>query len=106
MNNNESFKALYEARHEPENLRPLAELYWRILLLCALAAAGAVIGFGAWEFSSVISTMSSAAAQGTAQQAPAIDKAQLENALVKFSERRANFEMSKSVTPAVSDPSK
>ncbi|TSC63178.1 MAG: Cu2+-exporting ATPase, partial [Parcubacteria group bacterium Athens0416_74] len=38
-----SLSAFYEARHEPENMRPLAELYWRVLLVSALVAlVGAV----------------------------------------------------------------
>ncbi len=102
----DSLKQLYEARHEPENLRPLAELYWRGLLLLTLAAAGGVIAFGIWEFSVVMKTMSATSADAGAQQAAAIDKTQLENTLMKFSERKANFELSKSMGPALADPSK
>ena len=102
----DSFKELYESRHEPENLRPIAELYWRGVLLCSLVAAGGVIFFGVWMFSSVISTMSAASESSGAQQAAAIDRTMLENMLVKFSERRANFELGKKIRPAVTDPSK
>ncbi len=101
-----SFKELYEARHEPENLRPLAELYWRVVLLVAVIASGLAICFGVWEFSSVTTTMSSASEQGTSQQTAAIDKAKLEEVLVKFGERSANFEMGKTITPEVTDPAK
>ncbi len=102
----DSFKELYEARHEPENLRPIAELYWRVVLLGALVAAGFLIVFGVWEFSSVMSVMSAATTNGTAQQTLPIDRVQLEQALSTFSERKANFELGKNTVPAVTDPSK
>ncbi len=102
----DSFKELYEARHEPENLRPIAEVYWRTILVAAIAAAGLIIFFGIWQFSTVISTMSSASQTATAQQKPAIARDELEAALLKFEERKANYELGKSVVPAVSDPSK
>lgn len=102
----DTFKELYEARHEPENLRPIAEVYWRTLLIVALAAVALVILFGIWEFSSVLSTVTAANTDGAGQQKPAIDRAQLERALNAFSERKANFEMSKGLVPVVTDPMK
>lgn len=102
--NHGSFKELYEARHEPENLRPIAELYWRVVLLCAVCAAGGVIAFGFWQFSSVMSIMSAASTNVTSQQVEPIDRTQLENALTSFSERQANFELGKNTVPAVTDP--
>ncbi len=102
----DSFKELYEARHEPENLRPIAEAYWRTVLLGAIIAAGLVIFFGIWEFSAVMSTMSATTIDASTQQKTAIDRTQLESALAKFSERKANFELSKTTTPQVTDPTK
>ena len=102
----DSFKELYEARHEPENLRPIAELYWRIMLMSAIIASIGVIIFGVWEFSSVMTTISSTSAGSNAQQAPAIDKAQLERVLIQFSDRRANFELGRATVPVVADPAK
>ncbi len=102
----DTFKELYEARHEPENLRPIAEAYWRGVLLLAVIASGLIIFFGIWQFSSVTSTMSAASETATAQQKPVIDEDQLEKALIKFQERKANFEMGKGVVPSVADPAK
>ena len=104
--NHDSFKELYEARHEPENLRPIAEAYWRTILVLFVVATGLVIFFGVWQFSSVISTMSSASDTATAQQKPAINKEELEALLAKFDERRANYDLAKTVFPVVVDPSK
>ncbi len=106
MLQHDSFKELYEARHEPENLRPIAEAYWRAILLAAFIATGFIIFFGIWQFSSIISIMSSASETATAQQKPAISKEQLDSTLVQFDERKANFEMGKKIVPAVTDPSR
>ncbi|MBP9757451.1 MAG: hypothetical protein KBD06_02535 [Candidatus Pacebacteria bacterium] len=104
--NHDTFKELYEARHEPENLRPIAETYWRVLLFSSLIAAVGIILFGIWQFSSVMTTISSTSSGSAAQQAPAIDRAQLEEVLVQFSERRANFELGRTMVPVVADPTK
>ncbi len=106
MQKHDTFKELYESRHEPENLRPIAELYWRAMLVFAVVTAGLIIFFGIWQFSSVISTMSSASDTASAQQKPAIVREDLESALIRFEERRATFELGRTVVPAVADPSK
>ncbi len=102
----DSFKELYEARHEPENLRPIAEVYWRVVLLTAIVAAIGIILFGIWEFSAVMKTISTSTSGGGSQAAPAIDRAQLEGTLTQFYERRENYELGRATPPAVSDPSK
>ena len=102
----DSFKELYEARHEPENLRPIAEVYWRVVLLSSLTIAIGIIFFGIWEFSSVMKTISSTTSGSAAQQAPVLDRAQLEDVLVQFSDRRANFELGRATVPVVLDPTK
>ena len=102
----DTFKELYEARHEPENLRPIAELYWRVVLLSSIIAAIGIIAYGVWEFSSVMTTISTTSGGGATQQTPAIDRAQLEDALVQFSQRRANFDLSRAMIPSVADPAK
>ena len=102
----ESFKALYEARHEPENLRPIAEVYWRVVLLSSFVAAIGIILFGVWEFSAVMTTISSTTSGSSSQQAPVLDRAQLESTLVHFSERRANFDLGSATAPVVADPTK
>lgn len=101
-----TFKELYEARHEPENLRPIAELYWRVVLLTSITAAIGIIAFGVWEFSAVMRTITTTTSGNATQQPPAIDRVQLEKALVDFSERRANFELGRAMVPSVADPSK
>lgn len=102
----DTFKELYEARHEPENLRPIAELYWRVVLLCAVCAAGGVIVFGFWQFTSVMSIMNSASTNVTSNQISPIDRTLLEESLNAFALRRANFELQKNTSPAVTDPTK
>ncbi len=102
----DSFKELYEARHEPENLRPIAEVYWRVVLLSAIVAAIGIILFGAWEFSAVMKTISTSSTGNGAQTTPTIDRTLLESTLSQFWDRQANFELGKAAAPVVSDPSK
>jgi hypothetical protein len=106
MKDTRTFKDLYEARHEPENLRPIAELYWQTLLLSSIVGAICVIVFGIWEFSSVISIVSRDTTGGGAQEVSPIDRTQLDRTLTQFAERAANYELAKPVVPAVTDPSK
>jgi hypothetical protein len=101
-----SFKQLYLARHEPENLRPIAEMYWRGLLVLSVCAVAAIIVFGLWEFSLVMGKISKASSGAGAPAANVLDRAKLEATILEFSERRAEFELAKKGTAAVPDPSR
>ncbi len=100
-----SIKELYEARHEPENLRPIAEAYWRALLLVALSAVAGTILFGVWEFSNVMEKIT---AQGAVANAPinnVLDRTQLQKAIADFDGRMATFESARIVVSTSTDPS-
>ena len=106
INEQETYKTIYESRHEPENLRPIAELYWRMMLLSAVVVVALSIGFGIWEFSAVMTTISSASSVSSAPQKPPVDKAALEDAVTQFSQRTADYQYAQGILPTVTDPSK
>ena len=96
-------KMYYAARHEPESMRPLAEVYWRVLLLVGLVMVAAVLLYGASEFFGVIANLSS---DGPAKSRPAatLNRNQLEGTLRALQGRRQNFDALPATT--IPDPSK
>ena len=99
------FVELYAARHEPEYLRPLAEGFWRTLLLLACIGAGAVVFFGIWQFWSVLSAVNTPPGSGV-RPPPALNRVQLENTLGAIEQRRGDFNTLRSTVRPVVDPSK
>ncbi len=99
-------RALYEARHEPENLRPLAEAYWRMLLSLAALSIVLVLVYGIWVFVGVIQNLSSAG--GGLKTAPqtSLDRKQLAGTLQAFDARRSQFESVKLIYEPPADPAK
>lgn len=93
---------LYSARHEPENMRPLAEVYWRLLLMIGLVMVALVIAYGIWEFVGVMNNLSSTDPSKPASAT--LNRSQLQNVLTSNRERQQRF-----ATPQVTgitDPSK
>ena len=96
-------QAFYAARNEPENMRPLAEVYWRALLTLGLLMVVGVLMYGTWEFFGVIANLSSADAT-TAPSSATLDRNQLQNMLDSLNARQKGFDALPGVT--ASDPSK
>lgn len=70
MSNIPSYKELYESRHEPENLRPLAEVYWRAILLVEVFVLALALALVVWAYSVVHSHIETANKEGQTQVAP------------------------------------
>lgn len=103
----QSVKYMYAYRHRPENMHAFADFYWRVLLCVASIIALLAIGFGIFELSLVLQDFGSGAgAVGGAQPIPALNRAQLKNALENFQARGARFESFKTSSPKFTDPSK
>lgn len=100
-----SFRELYAARHEPENVRPLAEAYWRALLVLSALLIIGILFFGAWEFASVMRKISTSS-NGNAPKVDVLDRTKLEDTLAKFAERQSTYEAAKGKKPGLSDPSR
>ncbi len=94
-----TYKELYESRHEPENLRPLAEVYWRAILIAEVCVLAAALGLVMWAYSVVHSNLETANQAGQAQASPiSVDK--IDAALDLISKREAAL----GATPAQSIP--
>ncbi|MDB5237961.1 MAG: hypothetical protein JWM46_231 [Candidatus Kaiserbacteria bacterium] len=96
-------QAYYAARHEPESMRPLAEVYWRMLLMIGFLMVFGVLAYGTGEFFGVINNLSSADGS-SATHAATLDRNSLQNTLEVLDARRARFDAAPSA--AVSDPSR
>lgn len=97
-------KAFYAARHEPENMRLLAEVYWRLLLSIGLLLVVAVLMYGTWEFIGVISNLSADDPAKTPSSAAVLDRNKLQNTLSAAHARQQSANTSQNTT--ISDPSK
>lgn len=93
------------AQNEPENLRILAEIFWRLLLFCMLLGVIAVIGYGSWEFFGVLGNLNSI--DGTSVQPhAALDRVQLEGTVSGFQSRAQALQSSQADITSIPDPSK
>ena len=99
-------RALYRASSEPENLRPLADMYWRFMLGLMLVSIAGVVMFGTWEFVAVIDRLTSLQNSGNSTPPVALDRYKLEATLSAYSERQARFQAALSARIIVGDPSK
>lgn len=101
-----SLSAFYEARHEPENMRPLAELYWRVLLVSALVALVGVLSFGVWEFIGVTQKLNAGAGLKSSEQADILSRKDLAEMLGLYRTRQLEFETAKGNKTTIPDPSR
>ncbi|MCE9541139.1 hypothetical protein K8R03_01115 [Candidatus Kaiserbacteria bacterium] len=98
------FRELYTFRHEPEYIRPLAEIVWRAILFCILISLMCVIAFSVTVFWGVIDTLTTPAS--SVKPPVALNRAALENMLTQITARRNTFESLKTNPGPVADPSK
>lgn len=84
-------RSVYESRHEPERLRPLTILYWRMVLVAALIGGVLILSIGSWVFFTVVTVLSDTDA-GVSAPTPNLDRAQLEAFLRIYDERAALYE--------------
>jgi hypothetical protein len=62
------WKEAYDLRHEPEAVRRLGELSWRVIVGGSLCGLGLVIGYGVWLFVMPPQVVTSSATTGVAVQ--------------------------------------
>jgi len=99
-----TLRALYEARNEPENIRPLADIYWRLMLSCGLLLIVIAIGWGVWVFVAALSDLSSASPD-TSSRPAALDRNQLQAVLAAYQARGQALTAEESQTTHIADPS-
>lgn len=97
---------LYGGRYQPEGLRPLAELYWRSLLVVSFFAIWFAILYGIWDMTGVLSTL--AASPDTSPPPPStLNKMTLDALVQEFDFRQQGFDsFTPATAPAVADPSR
>ncbi len=100
-----TYAELLEAKHEPEVLRPIAEAYWRVMLVYLLIGVVAIIALSVWEFRMVMSKITAQGDVGSTPIANVLDKAQLVEVLQKFEERKMQYGEKSVTAPTVVDPS-
>jgi len=99
---------MYANRHEPEQVRALADYYWRILLSVAAIVVLFSVGYGVFVFLSVLQDEGGTGTDiGVAVQMPSmISRAQLQDTLDEFEARQQLFESLKTNVLDVAEPSR
>ena len=96
----------YANRREPESLRTFAEVYWRVLLISACVLAIGAIGYGVWQLSDVLASLS-AAPSASRVPAPVLNRVFLDATLNSYDARRILYDSLKDHPPiSPMDPSK
>lgn len=101
-----SLRAVYEARYEPENIRPLVEWYWRVLLTGSLLGIIGVLAYGATEFFGVLGNLNDAQSVSRGTPPLILNRAQLADTLTKHKTRLDALEAAKGQQQQFADPSK
>lgn len=101
-----TLRAFYEARHEPENMRPLAEWYWRALLVVSLAALCAILAYGTWEFVGALRKVSRGDSLRRDPPPEILSKKELADVLSAYDARQQEFESLKRSATSIGDPSR
>ena len=96
---------VYRHRNEPEALRMLATLYWRSLLIIALAMLVFVFLYSTWTLQGVLAALNTAPDTFTAAPSP-LDRASLESTLAAFDARTSTYANRAAHTSTFSDPSR
>lgn len=84
------FRAAWDNRTDPESLRPIAALYWRVLLMISAAAIVVLLGYGAYFFFDTLKAIEPPASAIT-KRTPKLDRAQLESVLAQLVAREEAF---------------
>ncbi len=99
----QTLRNAYAYRHEPEQMRLLAILYWRGLLGFSLILFACALLLGVYVFAYVGSVQAPVKQDGAS--AALLDRAALESVLEAFDARATAYGSLKTATP-IADPSK
>lgn len=97
---------MFAARHEPENMKPMAEVLWRTLLISACVFACVFFFHGLWVFWGVIENLNSSYTTAQSSPSPTINRMKLQEVLSAYETRESDFEAIRINAPSVSDPSR
>ncbi len=93
------------SRHEPEGVRVLSDMYWRIVVVLAAILIVVSIGYGVWSLLRVLEGLSSAV-MVSSPPPPPINRRVLDAAIQGFESREVYFEdRNASSTQSIADPS-
>jgi hypothetical protein len=101
-----TFREFIDGKSEPEGVRVIALVYWRVLLCSALVALVAIFFYGTWDLIGVLNAI--AASTDTSAPPPApFSRSALEDTVRTFKIRQTNFLNFKSSPPAlIADPNR
>lgn len=101
----DTVKHAYEYRHEPEELRVLADIYWKSLLIFSAVVIVLLLGYGVWQLTSVISSLSSVSGSSSGSTSLPLDKKDLQSALGGLAGRRTAAQELEGAPVGAPDPS-
>ncbi|MBI4079943.1 hypothetical protein HY414_01825 [Candidatus Kaiserbacteria bacterium] len=101
-----SVRDLWQYRHEPERLRVIAEVYWRLLLLLSVLVLTGLIVYAGLKFYAVFSGGEENPLLGSGGGGISLNAAELNETVTQFGARRAQFEFLKKNPPKIADPSR
>ena len=101
-----SARAAYANRQEPERLRFLTRVYWRISLALTCVTVLAAIVWGTLQLSDALSALGGASNTESVTPKPVLDRATLRATLLGFDARQVRFDTLKKGGVMVPDPSR
>lgn len=101
-------RAIWQYRHEPENLRALAEAYWRALLAVSLLVFLLLVSYAGAKFYEIFMEEGTKAPllSGGGETIPLLNAKELEATIRQLEARKARYEFLKKNPPKIADPSK
>ncbi|MDE1925024.1 MAG: hypothetical protein KGH79_02505 [Patescibacteria group bacterium] len=96
----------YASRFEPEGVRPLADIYWRTLLVLAVTLVLCAVLYGIWDLFGVLDALASV--PDTSPPPPAaLNRTTLETVVQGFQTRQTRFnDFGSTHSAAIPDPSR
>lgn len=95
----------YLDRQEPEKLRSLAQIYWRVLLLGGVLTAVAFLAYGGLMLAAVTAPLAGESAPGDVKASVGVDRPALDAILASYAARDARYKEISASPPNVADPS-
>jgi hypothetical protein len=108
MNSLHHIRSLLANPYEPENMRALIDVYWRVLLGTAVVFTAGIFAYGAWELMFVMEDAPIThprTSTSTSTTLP-IDSNRIDKILSAFRARQDQFESLKTSSIPIADPSR
>lgn len=101
-----SARMIWHYRHEPENLRKIADVYWGMLLVLAALTFIGLAAYSGIKFYEVFDENDEAPLLSSGGGGIMLNRADLQSTLEVFDTRKSQYEYFKKNLPAISDPSR